>query len=199
MIKTNKNLIKTIFVLVTVLITSVSSFSQDKDDKDGPKRNYGFGAGVNFTSIHEGNTGGISTFYGSFIMNQRLVPFFKLQTGLTYLRNGATIDADNDAELTLDYLQVPVLLRIKIGPIFLLTGFTGAVKIGQNYTGDFDIKKGDIKGFDFTSQLGGGFKLANFTIEGRYNWGKTNIYQGEGATVDYHSRYFQLGVTMMLL
>ena len=132
-------------------------------------------------------------------MNQRIVPFFKFQTGLTYLRNGATIDADDDATLTLDYIQIPTLLRIKLGPIFLLTGFTSAVKVGQDYTGDFDISNGDIKGYDFTSQLGGGFKFANFTVEGRYNWGKTNIYQGEGATTDYHSRYFQLGVTMMLL
>lgn len=184
--------------LVLFVVSFASNAQEEKKDKDGPKRNYGVGAGVNFGTINESKTGGITSFYGSFIVNQKLVPFFKLQTGLTYLRTGAILEVDDDAELTLDYLQVPLLLRVKLGPVFLLTGVTGALRVGQSYDGDLDLKGDDFKGHDFTSQLGAGFKFANFTIEGRYNWGKTNILKDSDG-VDYHNRYFQLGATMMFL
>ena len=193
MIKTNY---KTLILLVTTLLISFISYSQDekKGEKDGPKQNFGFAAGANFAIIEESGSKDITTFYGGVIYDRKIVPFFKFRSGLTYLRNGV---AFGDEELTIDYLQIPALLKIKLGPVYGLMGFTGALKLGSNSTEGLDVKNSDIKSYDFGSQVGLGFKILFFSIEGKYTWGKTNIAANSGP-VDYHNRNFQLGLTMML-
>lgn len=196
MTKTEIPSAKTLVVLIMTSFISFTSFSQEdkKEDKDGPKQNFGFAAGANFAIIEEPGSKDVTTFYGGVIYDRKIVPFFKFRSGLTYLRNGVSFDNE---QLTIDYLQIPALLKIKVGPVYGLMGFTGAVKLGSNSTSGLDVKNSDIKSYDFGSQVGLGFKILFFSIEGKYTWGKTNIANNSGP-IDYHNRNFQIGMTMML-
>ena len=191
-----KNNTKSLVILISLLFSFSFSYAQDekKEDKDGPKQNYGFAAGANFATIQESGASDITTFYGGIIYDRKIVPFFKFRSGITYLRNGATMDGE---QLTIDYIQIPALLKIKVGPLYGLMGVTAAAKVGQNNTGDKEIENGDIKGYDFGSHFGLGFKILFFSIEGKYTWGQTNIAAKSGP-IDYNNRNFQLGLTMML-
>ena len=134
------------------------------------------------------------------LWEQKIVPSFRTQSGLLFVRNGFVAEeAGVNVETRLDYIQIPVIAKVKVGPVYGLGGITGGYRVGAtSVVNDVKtkLKKENLNRLDFGAQVGFGFKVLFFGIEGRYNWGLSNVSKVEGQ--DFKNKYFQLGVHFML-
>lgn len=191
----NKQFCRSLFT--TIILSSIAFFGSAQNEKGEGKAKIGITGGFNFASINESNTDGLTAFYAGIYKDFKLVPLFKFQTGLLYVRNGASI---GDMDIRLDYLTLPALLKIKIGPMYATTGFTGSVRVGASSKIDDEVEKldaDDLNWYDLGAQLGVGVKILFIGVEARYNWGLAHVLK-ESSNVDYNNRYFHLGLTVNL-
>jgi hypothetical protein len=130
-----------------------------------------------------------NNFYIGFFKSNNIVPLLKLNSGIEYFQVGGK---SNDAELKLHYLSVPLSLRLKLGPIYGLGGFNGAIKLGGS--SDFaaiGADTGDFSTIDAGAHLGVGFKFLMLGIEAKYNWGLI-----EQTDNNLKSEYLQVGAVL---
>ena len=122
-----------------------------------------------------------------------LFPGVSLQPEVFYSQQGVKLtQAGQEATAELDYVQVPVLLRIGgsgkgaaglygiVGPSF---GFATSTKITQSDQPDVDIDD-QIKNNETGIVFGVGITLSRFLIEGRYTEGLTDINEGSGGFIE---------------
>lgn len=119
-------------------------------------------------------------------------------------------DTDDNVEYQLDYIQVPLLLKVYLveglsveaGPQF---GFKIHEEIDfepNNDGGDIEIDSNDsnVKDLDTGIALGTAYKFDNgFFLSGRYTFGLTNIFE-DGTTfenVDAKNNVWQFGLGFM--
>jgi len=110
-----------------------------------------------------------------------------LQTELLFVRRGSVARSASSsltATETLDYLQIPLLLRIGpavarrptlfavVGPAF--SYLLRAREVVSPGGSEEDIKS-QVTGSDFSVVLGGGFRAGRLEIEGRYDHGFRNL------------------------
>jgi hypothetical protein len=103
--------------------------------------------------------------------------FFAIQPEVLYVRKGAKAAATGllteSVKFNLDYIDIPVLLRLQTGKS---SGFyvIGGPSFGINITAETETDtetddfSDDINGHDTGIVVGAGFDLAHFLIEGRY-------------------------------
>lgn len=124
-----------------------------------------------------------------------LAQAFSIQPELLFMRKGAKQEFDVfDAEIKLDYIEVPVLARYDISTEgnlspYLFAGPTFAFEVGCTVSddeGDFDCddeEDFETESFDIgaTAGVGVGFAAGRgtFFIEGRYTFGFTDILASE--------------------
>lgn len=130
-----------------------------------------------------GNRGGIFGVMGEILYTQKK----QSVSGLT----GST---------TLQYLEIPILLRINIGSRsrngVSLYGLVGPV-LDVNLKAKLNVNDLDVKSYYESLDagiLGGvGIEISRFLIEGRYNWGLLNVLKSTGditGVTDVKSRSF---------
>lgn len=131
----------------------------------------------------------MQTFYAGFFRDQKIVPLLHFGSGLEYYKNGVKIDSDNMREL--HYLTIPLNLKLKLGPVFALGGFSPSFKVAERITEDgFKEKPTDdekAEWFDIPLYLGAGVNIWFLTIEARYHWGMLEVVDG------YKTQSFQIG------
>ncbi len=178
------------------------SFAQTGGDKKGTP---GIVAGWNSATVgvkdSDVSADPASGFYLGIIWEQKLAPIFRLQSGIKYNKNGYSYGNIPGYDRTvLNYLSVPVALKVKVGPLYGLGGVYGAYRMGSvdKYSNGNDIKisTDDIKRMDFGGTLGLGFQILIIGIESRYNWGFTNVNAIDMGK--YNNRYFELGAHVKL-
>jgi hypothetical protein len=93
---------------------------------------------------------------------------------------------DEDASLKLNYLDFPVLARISFpgsaAAFRVLTGPSFNFKISQSAevgNVELDADELPLKPFEFAYVLGAAVEVGRFIIDGRYNWGLTDINDEE--------------------
>jgi hypothetical protein len=132
-----------------------------------------------------------------------LAGLFTLQPEVLYTQRGVEADlpfVDETFKFNLDYLDVPVLLRVGpssgfqflVGPSFNFN--TGAtIKSEGIVEGDEDFKD-DVEDVEVGLVLGGGYYGGLLVVEGRYQEGLTNIAKFEEFEFeeDYRNRSFTL-------
>jgi len=93
-------------------------------------------------------------------------------------------DGGESAKIKLDYVQVPLLLRLKPGaksPVGLLVGPTlgfknrAKIEVTGAPVGFSDGFEDEIKGFDLGLAAGVDVVLGPLVLDGRYTWGLMNI------------------------
>lgn len=156
-------------------------------------------AGWNYSQYFNGNdaltgTTHYSSFYVGFAREVKIIPLLLFGSGAEYLQNGGKID-DNNKRI-LHYIGVPLYLKLKLGPVYALTGFELSFKVaeqayllGQKYT---PLEKANW--FDAPFFLGAGVQIFIFAVELRYHWGTIAAYSS-GET-EVKSQYLQLGATI---
>ena len=118
---------------------------------------------------------------------------FGFQPEALYSRQGAKLtDSGVTLRAKLDYVQVPLLARVRTGarsPLAVLFGPSLGFKTRARLSGPnipdevneaFDEQ---FKGFDFGLVAGAAFEAGPLVLDGRYTWGLTNIakdtFEGE--------------------
>ena len=155
------------------------SVSQITSDILDPKWRTGFGGGVSL---------GIG-----------LTPNLEFMPELLYVRKGAELFASSvtwggvtfgniRTTFDLDYLEIPLLLKLKLvpaGPLQLhvlggpTVAFKTAEKLATSGLASFNLNSDQIKTSDYGLMLGAGFAIPfggmNLTLDGRYTWGLANV------------------------
>ncbi len=104
---------------------------------------------------------------------------FGLQSEINWIRKRSEVGASGQ-QIRIDYLQVPVLLRLNIGSrsasgpaLYGIAGPAIDIKIADAIEG-ITIDDG-FEGADVTLVFGGGIEVARIIIEGRYDKGLRRI------------------------
>jgi len=129
-----------------------------------------------------------NSFYVGFFANRNLglTQLLQINTAIMYFQNGAKQDDDN--KVRLHYLNIPISLKVKVGPLYGFAGINGGIKLGGDiYISGVKGNVKDISTWDAGIHAGLGFKIAIVGVEAKYNWGLIDIDK------DYNSQYLQLG------
>ncbi len=180
------------FLLSVAFITLMTTvtFAQDKHHN----RVGGIRAGYNGAGMFmDGDMFPLSeahpAFYFGFFRDNRIIPMLHFGTGLEYVQNGLRFTEDN--KRVLHYVSLPLNLKFKLGPVFALGGIAPSFKVAEReFVNGSSSKPGsDDKSnwFDAPLFLGAGVKILFITVEARYHWGITDVYQG------FNNRYLQIG------
>ena len=165
-----------------------SSYAGDKLEK-------GIRAGWQYSDLYkDGNSlsgDRYNSFYVGIYAYEKLLKskLIQIGSGLTYYQVGSKMDDDNKVKL--HYLNLPVSVKVKVGPVYGFTGLNGAVKLGgETYIlGEkFDVK--DFSTFDAGFFVGLGVNVLMLGIEIKYDWGLVDVNNG------YKTQYLQAGFTV---
>jgi opacity protein-like surface antigen len=170
----------------------------------------GFKAGVNFANVtfdaegadisFDRRTGFVGGLFVIWPANTRAA----LQIEALYSQKGAKMEeGGGSGEVELDYLEVPVLVRLSsdrsmptsfnvfAGPS---VGFRLRARAKSEFDGeseDEDISD-DIERLDFGLAVGAGLELGRFIVDGRYTWGLVNINKEDADEVKVKNRVFSV-------
>lgn len=142
---------------------------------------------------------------------------FGIQPELLYVTRGfETEDVDGTAQLKADYIEVPILAVVPLSlgaglSPYLMAGPSFAFKAGCSLEGesegvevDIDCEDAgfDLKSTDIGATIGGGLEFpmgpGALLIEGRYNFGLTNIADAEDADVKTRTAAVMAGYSIPL-
>ena len=168
------------FALVVSLLAADTASAQDM--------RFGVRGGVNFSTVHQESSLGSD----GFTMRQGLVAgaFFAMPLGWVHLQpevlytsKGAALDLQGiDSKLMLDYLEIPVLARWRLGQrLYVAAGPAVAWRLKAvsrtKFSGDTEeMDLGDsVKGYDVGVVGAVGARFGRFVVDGRYTHGLTDI------------------------
>ena len=175
-----------------------------------PAAAVGVKAGVNFANLKfEGEGVDVSFdrrtgFVGGLFVVWPTNSLVALQTEALYSQQGAKVDeAGASASIKLDYVTVPVMLRVSSPPsrqasFHVFGGPSLGFRVRARSSGTFegetsseDISE-DVERFDLGVTAGAGFDVGRLTIDGRYTWGLTNINKDDSDDVKIKNRVFSI-------
>jgi hypothetical protein len=166
-------------LLATSLLASFTLAAQDSDKDKHDDRWNGLRAGYHLSNFEgtNGSTSDRSGYYAGYYRNFIKVPLYSLSTGLEFHTAGSVSDAN---ELRLSYLSLPINNRFKFGPVYVDLGLDAALKVGEkalvNGT-EVDLPKdAKARSFDLLVHGGAGFKILFLSVEARYRYGLTEVY-----------------------
>ncbi|MAX70964.1 MAG: hypothetical protein CMC76_07640 [Flavobacteriaceae bacterium] len=210
---------KKLFLSAVVLFTA-TAIANAQSDSTTPQ--LGIKGGLNSSSITSddfGDTKSRTSFNVGLLAEIPLSERISIQPELLYSGQGFDIeerdqdnifDTDENIEYQLDYIQVPVLLKlylvkglsVEAGPQF---GFKIHEEIDYQPNadgGDVEISEDDsyVKDVDTGVALGASYKFdSGFFINGRYTIGLTDIYKDDTIfqNVDAKNKVWQVGLGFM--
>jgi len=178
---------KTLLLVTLSLLVSMSSMAQ-----------FGIKAGMNLakmSDIDSDNEKFLNNFHFGVFMDKDIVPLLDLRFGLNYSPKGYRVEADDDnyAKATLNYLEIPVLAKVKLGPLYALGGVYGAYALngktelaiaGNVDKDDIDFDNSETSKMDFGMMFGLGVQFGlgpvHIFAQGDYSFGLMNLNTGEG-------------------
>ena len=175
-----------------LIIIAVFCFSQVR------AQNFGVKAGYNYSTL-SGETSSISTieglsgFYIGGLVELPISDVLSIQPELIFSRQGVDLRQGlknlsirtDTSEIRLDYLNIPVMAKVNLGPIFLEGGvqfgfLVSKPKVNSYYSNVYLrnlLDKDSYNSFDFGVGAGLGVKLnQHFFVETRYTYSLTNVF-----------------------
>ena len=161
-------------------------------------QNFGFKGGYNYSSFNgdvakDNTLKGLSGFYVGALLELPLGDVISLQPEVIYSRQGAAWEKDYNVpilgkgnlknDLRLDYLNIPVMAKVNLGPLFLQGGVQFGFLVGKPETSSTvnglrvteQVEKDAYASFDFGVGAGLGVNLnQHLFIEARYTHSLTN-------------------------
>lgn len=176
-------------ILFAIIFCSSVLIGSAQDDEN--ERYNGIRGGYQWsTLVKNSNAGGsLSNWYVGYVRQVRLIPIFRLESGVEYMRAGGTVFGDRKIEL--QYVGVPLQAVLKLGPFMGLLGITANWKVAEDQ--HVNGVKVDVNGsnqsntFDWDASVGLALKIFFLQLETRYYWGLNEVNSG------YKNQYFQLG------
>lgn len=175
-----------------LIIIAVCSLSQVH------AQNFGVKAGYNYSTL-SGETSSISTieglsgFYIGGLVELPISNMLSIQPELIFSRQGVDLRQGlknlsirtDTSEIRLDYLNIPVMAKVNLGPIFLEGGVQFGFLVSKpkvdSYIANVYLRnlldKDSYNSFDFGVGAGLGVKLnQHFFVETRYTYSLTNVF-----------------------
>ncbi|MCD6556960.1 MAG: PorT family protein [Bacteroidales bacterium] len=225
---------KKLFVL-SIALLSIFSLNAQK---------FGFKVGVNLSGVNSSTTlsdyqtaalsGGLN---GGLVFEFSPVKMIGIRTEALFSQKGYNIESDvnvngTDAvintSLTMNYLEIPLLLKLKLGPLYVTAGpyFAYAVsgkdiasitvdgqKLAESQYADYGqvpsddvFKDSEFNGDNITYSrtdaglnIGAGVKLLKFFAEARYGVGLTNIKSYSGMPSDEYMKNYTVSLSVGIL
>jgi hypothetical protein len=179
--------ITTLFLCVLFAMSFTSLRADSKEDKH--EKYLGLRAGWQLSGIYSNGklpTGydPLNSFYVGLNKDIKLIPLLRLGVGIEYSEVGMT---SADSSIGIQYLYLPLYLKVKLGPVFALGGISPSFKIGDTMQGISPYTGQDPATFDAPVFLGLGIKILFLSIEARYNWGTVDVFDGA------KNQYLQIG------
>ena len=174
-----------------LIIIAICGFSQVR------AQNFGVKAGYNYSTL-SGETSSISTieglsgFYIGGLVELPISNMLSIQPELIFSRQGVDLRQGlknlsirtDTSEIRLDYLNIPVMAKVNLGPLFLQGGVQFGFLVSKpkvnrlTNTSLFPLlDKDSYNSFDFGVGAGLGVKLnQHFFVETRYTYSLTNVF-----------------------
>jgi hypothetical protein len=163
------------------VVISKQKFDQGNLDED-PKSKFGLDVAILYTIP-----------IGDGVLN--------LQPELHWMQKGSTLNDLNNGEdvsTTMNYLELPLLLRLNFGGSLKLFAF-GGPSIGYlldvNSDDDF-LKKEDFEDTEFGLHLGAGVGFGSFEVDVRYMAGLSDVAESDGDLGEVKNSGFGAGLTL---
>ena len=157
-------------------------------------QNFGFKGGYNYSSFNgdvakDNTLKGLSGFYVGALLELPLGDVISLQPEVIYSRQGAAWEQKNilgefKKDLKLDYLNIPVMAKVNLGPLFLQGGVQFGFLVSKPKVNRLPntslftlLDKDSYNSFDFGVGVGLGFNFnRRFFAEARYTHSLTNVF-----------------------
>lgn len=177
-----------VFLLIVLFLAATHNYAQDENDR------IGFHAGWQSAKWKSGKNfvgGPLNAFYGGI--------FFSggsknggAQLSLNYMQCGYSVKGgDTPGYRKVHYLQIPLDLKLRIGPASLLGGgYVSNLMADRFVVNGARTETASAKFFDLGVHTGLSVEAGNFGIEARRYFGFTGLLEHN----DYHNRFFQLGL-----
>lgn len=134
-------------------------------------------------------------------LNLPLGGTFSIQPEVLYSQKGTKFEEDA-AEVTIeiDYLDIPVLARVASGPtgFALFVGPSFGFKVRARAKGEADGSEAsedigeDVESFDVGFILGAGYQSPRVFLDGRFQWGLSNLNKVEADVTEMKNRVFSI-------
>jgi Outer membrane protein beta-barrel domain len=182
---------KTKRILVTVIATLGTFLTFAQTTSTGAE--FGVKGGVNFSNLYTEDVDDnnvLTSFNAGFYAKLPITESIAIQPEFLYSRKGAELVYDNafaqgTAKFKLNYIEVPVLLKVNImknfnihaGPYFAYLIDAQVTNESANANFDFEqnYENDDFNKFDAGLSAGFGFDFDNLGIGFRYNYGLTTV------------------------
>lgn len=182
---------KTKRILVTVIATLGTVLTFAQTTSTGAE--FGVKGGVNFSNLYTEDVDDnnvLTSFNAGFYAKLPITESVAIQPEFLYSRKGAELVYDNafaqgTAKFKLNYIEVPVLLKVNIiknfnihaGPYFAYLIDAQVTNESSNANFDFEqnYDNDDFNKFDAGLSAGFGFDFDNLGIGFRYNYGLTTV------------------------
>ncbi len=190
-------------LLPTLLIGCLIAFgftdTQAQDTRFGLKGGLNFfsikgEASISFMGFSETETFDSGTqmgFHGGIFMEKPLNEFLSIQPEINFIQKGGS-ESDGgvddfvefeDEDVTLSYIDVPLLLKINIplegnlSPFITAGGYVGYLLDAKvKFDGTVEDISDDVKDISYGLLFGAGVNFGNFFVELRYDYGLSNIF-----------------------
>lgn len=178
-------------ILVTVIAALGSFLTQAQTTSSSAE--FGVKGGVNFSNLYTEDVDDnnvLTSFNAGFYAKLPITESVAIQPEFLYSRKGAELVYDNafaqgTAKFKLNYIEVPVLLKVNImknfnihaGPYFAYLIDAQVTNESANANFDFEqnYENDDFNKFDAGLSAGFGFDFDNLGIGFRYNYGLTTV------------------------
>ncbi|QNH62766.1 porin family protein [Hymenobacter sediminicola] len=162
--------------LALAMVAGMTSWSHAQGVKVGIK------GGINLATLSGDDAEGFSSKVGPLAgvaLNLGINDMFSVQPEVLYSVKGTQSDEDSKAKLNLNYIDVPVLLKVNAGGLFFelgpQLGILASAK--SKYEDESDDVKDTFKTVDFGYAAGLGYQLdGGLNLGLRYNGGIANVF-----------------------
>ncbi|MBL8002296.1 MAG: outer membrane beta-barrel protein [Flavobacteriales bacterium] len=163
------------------LCTFTAQAQKDDDDREGFN---GLRAGWHYSDLEsdDAESDARSGFYAGYYRNLIKIPLYRLSTGMEYTTAGGTsTTAGITSEARLAYISLAINNRFKIGPVYGDIGIDPGLRVGEkvlvNGT-EVDLPDdAQAERFDMPVHIGAGFKVLFLSLELRYRYSVTEVYE----------------------
>ena len=180
--------------IVLLIIMAVCGLSQVRGQDFGVKAGYNYSTFSGETSSLS-TIEGLSGFYIGGLVELPISNVLSIQPELIFSRQGVALRQGleksgirieiNNADIRLDYLNIPVMAKVNLGPLFLQGGVQFGFLVNKpkvdSYIANVYLRnlldKDSYNSFDFGVGAGLGFNLnRRLFVEARYTHSLTNVF-----------------------
>lgn len=182
---------------------STSASTEATTPSTSSKIKFGLKAGLNISTLSNMDMKSKAGFYGGVFANIPVAKDFSVQPEVLYSATGAKGKGDNNTQLNLEYLSVPVMFQYKALPnLYVEAGpqFNFLIDARLKKSASTSLLKNGTQSFDFGIGLGAGYYFTkNIGVNVRYTAGlsdivKTKYHYGYDREGSVKNGVFQIGL-----